>query len=156
MKAIDTYGSIYHQVTERKQREQSNQLYNGSVRTEEATGTSDASESNALVPVQNQGNDVFTSGNQQNAVATIQQSNNPQQLIRAPKKMAKPTWHAPWLLKRVLSGHHGWVRCATVDPTNQWIATGAADRVIKVWDLASGQLKISLTGKLCIGFVCQM
>lgn len=28
----------------------------------------------------------------------------------------------------------------------QWFATGAADRIIKIWDLASGQLKVSLTG----------
>lgn len=28
----------------------------------------------------------------------------------------------------------------------QWFATGAADRIIKIWDLATGQLKVSLTG----------
>lgn len=58
----------------------------------------------------------------------------------------KPTWHAPWKLIRVISGHLGWVRCISVEPGNEWFATGAGDRVIKIWDLASGKLKLSLTG----------
>ena len=33
-----------------------------------------------------------------------------------------------------------------VEPGNEWFVTGAADRVIKMWDLASGKLKLSLTG----------
>lgn len=72
-----------------------------------------------------------------------------QQLQLIPKKaptIPKPNWHAPWKLYRVISGHLGWVRCAAVEPGNEWFATGAADRVIKVWDLASGRLKLSLTG----------
>ncbi|XP_050522787.1 pleiotropic regulator 1 [Daktulosphaira vitifoliae] len=60
--------------------------------------------------------------------------------------MPKPKWHPPWKLYRVISGHLGWVRCVTVEPGNEWFATGAGDRVIKVWDLATGKLKISLTG----------
>ncbi|XP_077293765.1 transport and golgi organization 4 isoform X2 [Arctopsyche grandis] len=60
--------------------------------------------------------------------------------------MPRPRWHAPWKLYRVISGHLGWVRCVTVEPGNEWFATGAADRVIKIWDLASGKLKVSLTG----------
>ena len=35
-------------------------------------------------------------------------------------------------LSRVISGHMGWVRAITVDPANQWFATGAGDRVVKV------------------------
>ena len=62
--------------------------------------------------------------------------------------MPKPNWHAPWKLFRVISGHTGWVRCAAVEPGNEWFATGAADRVIKIWDLASGKLKLSLTGHI--------
>ena len=46
--------------------------------------------------------------------------------------MAKPKWHAPWKLYRVISGHLGWVRCCAVEPGNEWFATGSADRVIKV------------------------
>jgi pleiotropic regulator 1 len=60
----------------------------------------------------------------------------------------KPTYHAPWKLARVISGHLGWVRSVAVEPGNQWFVTGAGDRVIKVWDLASGDLKLSLTGHI--------
>ncbi|KAJ2951235.1 hypothetical protein O0L34_g5634 [Tuta absoluta] len=67
-------------------------------------------------------------------------------LPRKPPTMPKPKWHAPWKLFRVISGHLGWVRCVAVEPGNEWFATGAADRVIKIWDLASGKLKVSLTG----------
>ncbi|WOO81407.1 Pre-mRNA-splicing factor PRP46 [Vanrija pseudolonga] len=60
----------------------------------------------------------------------------------------KPVYHPQWKLSRVISGHMGWVRAVTVDPGNQWFATGAGDRVIKIWDLASGELKLSLTGHI--------
>nr|CAG4638352.1 EOG090X03RP [Cyclestheria hislopi] len=66
--------------------------------------------------------------------------------IRKAPAMPKPQWHPPWKLSRVISGHIGWVRCISVDPTNEWFCTGSADRVIKIWDLASGRLKLSLTG----------
>lgn len=65
---------------------------------------------------------------------------------KRPMTMPKPDWHAPWKLKRVISGHTGWVRCVAIEPGNEWFCTGAADRVIKIWDLASGKLKLSLTG----------
>ncbi|KAL3315524.1 hypothetical protein Ciccas_005847 [Cichlidogyrus casuarinus] len=68
-----------------------------------------------------------------------------------PKKaptMPKPTWHPPWKLFRVISGHSGWVRCCAFDPTNEFFATGAADRMIKIWDFASGTLKLTLTGHI--------
>lgn len=67
---------------------------------------------------------------------------------RRPTQVPTPKWHAPWTLKRVISGHLGWVRAVAVDPTNDWFVTGAADRTIKVWDLASGQLKLTLTGHI--------
>lgn len=51
-------------------------------------------------------------------------------------------------LTRVISGHLGWIRSVAVEPGNQWFATGAGDRVIKIWDLASGELKLSLTGHI--------
>lgn len=49
---------------------------------------------------------------------------------------------------RVISGHLGWVRSVAVEPGNKWFVSGAGDRVIKVWDLASGELKLSLTGHI--------
>jgi len=63
-------------------------------------------------------------------------------------KKRQPEWHAPWKLKRVVPGHQGWVRCISVDPSNEWFATGSADKTIKIWDLASGILKLTLTGHI--------
>lgn len=63
-------------------------------------------------------------------------------------RQAKPDWHAPWRVMRVISGHMGWTRSLAVDPDNQYFASGAADRTIKIWDLASGQLKLTLTGHI--------
>ncbi|KDQ12605.1 hypothetical protein BOTBODRAFT_161490 [Botryobasidium botryosum FD-172 SS1] len=60
----------------------------------------------------------------------------------------KPDYHPPWKLMRVISGHLGWVRSVAVEPGNKWFATGAGDRVVKIWDLASGELKLSLTGHI--------
>ena len=72
-----------------------------------------------------------------------------QSLIRRKEARAvKPDYHAQWKLTRVISGHLGWVRSVCVEPGNQWFATGAGDRIIKIWDLASGQLKLSLTGHI--------
>lgn len=67
---------------------------------------------------------------------------------RQPKKVPVPEWHAPWKLMRVISGHTGWVRCIDVEPANEWFVTGAADRTIKLWDLASGTLKLTFTGHI--------
>ena len=61
--------------------------------------------------------------------------------------LQKPKWHAPWKLSRVINGHLGWVRCVAVDPVdNEWFATGSSDNTIKVWDMASGKLRITLAG----------
>jgi len=60
----------------------------------------------------------------------------------------RPVWRPPWRVYRVLAGHLGWVRAIAVEPANEWFATGAADRTIKVWDTASGRLKLTLTGHI--------
>lgn len=60
----------------------------------------------------------------------------------------RPAWHPPWRLYRVLSGHVGWVRSIAFDAENEWFATGSADRTIKIWDSASGKLKLTLTGHI--------
>jgi pleiotropic regulator 1 len=76
-------------------------------------------------------------------------SHGTKQLVprRAPISI-KPQWHPPWKLMRVISGHLGWVRCISVDPGNEWFATGSGDRTIKLWELASGKLKLTLTGHI--------
>ncbi|BAM41864.1 PRL1 protein [Theileria orientalis strain Shintoku] len=63
-------------------------------------------------------------------------------------RRGRPMWHAPWKLYRVVIGHHGWVHCVDVDVSNEWFVTGSADRLIKIWDLASCELKLSLTGHI--------
>lgn len=64
------------------------------------------------------------------------------------RKLIRPTWHPPFKLYRVIVGHQGWVRSIAISPCNSFFATGSADRTIKFWDLASGELKISLTGHI--------
>jgi len=63
-------------------------------------------------------------------------------------RTVKPVFHPQWKLMRVISGHLGWVRSIAVEPGNKWFATGAGDRVVKIWDMASGELKLSLTGHI--------
>ena len=63
-------------------------------------------------------------------------------------QQAKPEWHPPWKLMRVISGHLGWVRALAVEPGNKWFASGAGDRTIKIWDMATGGLKLTLTGHI--------
>ncbi|EDO33344.1 predicted protein [Nematostella vectensis] len=77
---------------------------------------------------------------QQQSTALMHQRKTP--------SLPKPQWHAPWKLMRVISGHTGWVRSVAVEPGNKWFATGSADRTIKIWDLGSGKLKLSLTGHI--------
>jgi len=69
-------------------------------------------------------------------------------LMALQKKKRGPAaqWRAPWKLHRVIQGHQGWVRTVDVDPSNEWFATGATDRMIKIWDLASGALRVTLVG----------
>eukprot|EP00056_Hartaetosiga_gracilis_P021819 m.26625 g.26625 ORF g.26625 m.26625 type:complete len:464 (+) comp9280_c1_seq2:75-1466(+) len=62
--------------------------------------------------------------------------------------MPKPQWHPQWKLFRSISGHTGWVRCLAVEPKNQWFVSGSADRTIKIWDLATCTLKLTLTGHI--------
>lgn len=51
-----------------------------------------------------------------------------------------------WNHSKILCGHHGWVRCVDVDITNDFFVTGSADRTIKIWDMATCDLKLTLTG----------
>lgn len=63
-------------------------------------------------------------------------------------RQPKPEWHRPWKPFRVIAGHMGWVRSLCVDPDNRFFVSGAGDRTIKIWDLANGELKLTLTGHI--------
>lgn len=63
-------------------------------------------------------------------------------------QQARPDWHPPWKLMRVISGHLGWVRSLAIEPDNKWFASGAGDRTIKIWDLATVSLRLTLTGHI--------
>merc|ERR1719461_1323497 len=85
-----------------------------------------------------------------NAIALVDKNKSQALTRRKRPRIPKPTWHAPWKLYKVISGHTGWVRSVAVDVSNEWFATGggAADRTIKIWDLASGTLRLTLTGHI--------
>ncbi|XP_026677688.1 pleiotropic regulator 1 [Diaphorina citri] len=127
IKARDTYGSVLHKVQQNKAKE---------IHHNKDHSTSASETSQELVP------------STENQLVPTTASNT--QIIQQAKAkalpMPKPQWHAPWKLYRVISGHLGWVRCVAVEPGNEWFATGSADKIIKVWDLATGKLKLSLTG----------
>ncbi|KAI5330352.1 hypothetical protein L3X38_029750 [Prunus dulcis] len=67
---------------------------------------------------------------------------------RIPSRWPRPVWHAPWKIYRVISGHLGWVRSIAFDPSNKWFCTGSADCTIKIWDVGTGTLQLSLTGHI--------
>lgn len=52
----------------------------------------------------------------------------------------------PWRMTRCLVGHTGRVCALAIEPDNQWIASGAYDSTIRVWDVLAGKLKVALTG----------
>ena len=55
----------------------------------------------------------------------------------------KPLWPMPDrphpALIRTLEGHTDQVWCCAVDPEGRWIVSGADDRTLRLWDVASGQ-----------------
>ncbi|KAJ3426965.1 wd40 repeat proteinprl1/prl2-related [Anaeramoeba flamelloides] len=61
-------------------------------------------------------------------------------------RLPKPKFHPQWKELFVIASHVGWVNCVDVEPDNEWFATGSDDRTIKLFDLASGKLKLTLTG----------
>ncbi|EDK44082.1 pre-mRNA splicing factor PRP46 [Lodderomyces elongisporus NRRL YB-4239] len=64
---------------------------------------------------------------------------------------AASTYHQPqWKLLKTLAGaHQGWIRTVALDEvTNKWFVTGSSDSTIKIWDLATLQMKALLTGHI--------
>lgn len=121
---LEGYQDIIESIPKSRSQQQAGTVSHGIVAYQKSTGASGA------IVLSNQGN------------------KNKALSLRNPYEGVKPEWHAPWKLHRVISGHLGWVRCVAVDVSNEWFATGAADRTIKIWDLASGQLKLTLTGHI--------
>ena len=80
-------------------------------------------------------------------VALYNNKNNQEITLRS-RKIVEPKWHAPWKLKTVISGHHGWVRCLAMDPKNKFIVSGSTDRTIKFWDLVKGECMLTFTGHI--------
>ncbi|CAK9807455.1 Pleiotropic regulator 1 [Anthophora plagiata] len=144
VKGKDSYGPVLERVKNNNIMKAQNENSDPPPPGDESFGGNN----NVLVPYNQQQNNSNTmvatqlnsGGNAVNNTVLIPQKKAP--------SMAKPKWHAPWKLYRVISGHLGWVRCCAVEPGNEWFATGSADRVIKIWDLASGKLKVSLTGHI--------
>ncbi|EEA06731.1 uncharacterized protein CMU_014060 [Cryptosporidium muris RN66] len=67
-------------------------------------------------------------------------------LHNSSKKYIDSIWKPTFKLQRVISGHQGWVRCLSINTDNDFFVSGGADRLIKIWDLASGKLRLTLTG----------
>lgn len=66
-----------------------------------------------------------------------------------PKSQVQPEKkHSRWKMFRVLIGHTGSVTSVGFDPDNEYFATGASDGTIKIWNLASGRLQLTLTGHI--------
>lgn len=56
--------------------------------------------------------------------------------------------HEKWKLSKLLLGHTGQVTSVTMDPFNSYFITGSADRTMKIWDLVSGNLQLTLSGHI--------
>jgi pleiotropic regulator 1 len=143
IKARDTYLPIFHRVAASENERKKAEYFNKTTDVDPAA----PSKGNELALVASETGNTREPSSSLLPFASSNSSSNQQQLIpKKPSSIPRPKWHAPWKLYRVISGHLGWVRCVAVEPGNEWFATGAADRVIKIWDLASGKLKLSLTG----------
>lgn len=53
-----------------------------------------------------------------------------------------------WNLKKLILGHTGHVTSVAIDPFNAYFTTGSADRTIKIWNLVSGELQLTLSGHI--------
>lgn len=105
-------------------------------------------------PVSKQTSLIYNSTSEQSKIQLKQTTENmhKQMVALAAKRsfgqMLNPEWHPPWKLYRVISGNNGWVHSLTVEPGNSWFASGCRDGLIKIWDLASGRLRLTLTGHI--------
>lgn len=63
---------------------------------------------------------------------------DPESLI---PKLPKPRELQPFPTMESLQyvGHEGYVRVLSVDPTGQWLATGADDKTVRVWEVTTAR-----------------
>ena len=50
------------------------------------------------------------------------------------------------VFERELGRHNNWVFSVAISPDGNWAASGASDKIIKIWDLKSGEYSKSLKG----------
>jgi GTPase SAR1 family protein/RNase P subunit RPR2 len=50
------------------------------------------------------------------------------------------------VLERELTGHTGWVFSVAVSPDGKWVASGADDKTVKIWDIETGNCHAILRG----------
>lgn len=62
--------------------------------------------------------------------------------IGMPENHQRPKWRC----RRVVLAHEGRVCSLAVDVDNAWVASGGADNMISLWDIASGQRRQFFTG----------
>ena len=68
-------------------------------------------------------------------------------------------WHRlpdlpPPGLVRTLRNHTSEITSCAISPTGDWLLSGSADRTLKIWDAASGQLLHTLTGHTSFVTAC--
>lgn len=73
---------------------------------------------------------------------------NPEIIPKVQVKRANKHAGDRWSLKKLLLGHTGHVTSVAIDPFNAYFVSGSADSTIKIWDLVSGKLQLTLSGHI--------
>lgn len=142
LKTRSEYGAIMHMPIEKKDKKLSEK------RVQQNTSKLAITDGSTKKYTTNNNSKQASKGRSNNELAIVNNNTKSISLGNKAAVMPKPKWHPPWKLYRVISGHLGWVRCIAFEPGNEWFVTGSNDRTIKIWDLATAKLKLSLTGHI--------
>lgn len=52
------------------------------------------------------------------------------------------------ILERKLTAHEDWVHSVVVSTDGVWMASGADDKTVKIWDMATGECRMTLSGHM--------